>query len=418
MSRNRPDHIGRASWKTLLPLIFLLPTGCSKPRPEASSASEPTAPRSNQVVIDRSALDSGRIQIDEVRRIQFSQPLVVTGQVGVNERRTVRMGALADGRIVRVLADVGDHVTRGQKLAELSSHEVHDARADFAKAQAEMSKRQTELEFARNAHARTVRLHELKAASVEQLQRAEADLRAAELAVTQAQADIGRIEDHLHHLGLSSEGAVEEYGRPISRVPGQYDEQELIPVLAPLPGTVLKRLVSQGTVVTSSDDLFVVSDLSSLWVKAAVPERYLPRLKTGQAVRIQVQAYPSEDFPARVSQIGDTLDPETRTIQVRCETNNVRGKLKPEMYATVLFEIGESAEVLAVPQASLEDINGKSTVFVAKEGGLFEARSVRTGRQTDGSIEILEGLRAGEKVASAGSFLLKSEFLKAEMSPD
>jgi membrane fusion protein, heavy metal efflux system len=229
---------------------------------------------------------------------------------------------------------------------------------------------------------------------------------------------VGRVEEHLQHLGLSSEGAMEEYSEARERRAGKFEQSELIPVVAPLSGTVLKRMVSPGTVVTPSNDLFVVSDLSSLWVNAEVPEKYLAKLKLGLHVMIHVQAYGNEPFQARISQIGDTLDPDTRTVQVRCQTDNKSQKLKPEMYANIGFDLGGQQETTAIPSAALQEINGTTVVFLQEAETRFRLRNVRVGRQVEPLSEILEGLKPGEKVVSVGSFLLKSEVLKKQMTEE
>ncbi|HEU0008074.1 MAG TPA: efflux RND transporter periplasmic adaptor subunit, partial [Terriglobia bacterium] len=134
------------------------------------------------VVVDPAALREGRIALSEVKRDRIPEVLRVTGRIGVNENQTARVGAITQGRVVRVLANVGDSVQRGQPLAEMHSHEVHDIRAELTKARAELDRRRSEVQFFSKARDRAVRLHSLKAASLEQLQRAEADVIVAEQA--------------------------------------------------------------------------------------------------------------------------------------------------------------------------------------------------------------------------------------------
>jgi cobalt-zinc-cadmium efflux system membrane fusion protein len=391
--------------------------GCSRTAPER--VTEAAAPgETDLVALAPEVARQGRIAVQEVVRAALPEVLRAPGRVGVDENRTARVGAVSDGRIVRVLANVGDRVEMGQRLAELHSHEVHEARSDYAKAQAEHDRRQAELRYARNARDRAKRLYELKAGSLEHLQRAETDLRHAEMALQAAQADIGRVEEHLHHLGLSTAGAVEEYSEPRAAAPHKYEQEELVPVAAPLAGTVIQRMVTPGAVVSPSTDLFVVSDLTSLWVNAQLPERHLPAVRVGRPVRISVQAYGDTVFAGRITHIGDTLDPETRTVQVRCQTDNASGRLKPEMYATVTFDLGQAQEALVVPTSAIQDIKSEAVVFVRVDETHFRARRVQVGRQADSRTEILEGLQAGEKVATTGSFLLKSELLKGQMAAE
>jgi cobalt-zinc-cadmium efflux system membrane fusion protein len=257
--------------------LTLLGHGCSH-QPEKDSPAAPGNLEPDVVVLDPMVLHEGRIVLEEVKQERLPEVLRVTGRIGVNENRTARVGAITSGRVVRVFANVGDRVQRGQLLAEMHSHEVHDVRAEMTKAQAELDRRRSELQFARKARDRTARLHALKAASLEQVQRAEADLTVAEQAVISAQAEIERIAEHLRYLGVAPENDTEADQRARPATPGTHEPSEWVPVVAPLAGIVLKRMVTPGAVVTASSDLFEISDLRTLWVNAEVLEYYLRSL--------------------------------------------------------------------------------------------------------------------------------------------
>jgi membrane fusion protein, heavy metal efflux system len=395
-------------------LLFLTACGSNPPPPVA--APPPPAPAEKVVRVDITPVREGRIQWQAARVAPMPEILQVTGKIGVNENLTSRIGSLVDGRVVAVFANVGDRVARGKMLAQIHSREVHDSRSEYAKAVAELKHREGELEFATNARNRAKKLYELKATSLEQVQRAETDMHNAQLGITSAQAEINRISEHLLHLGVSAEGAEEEYAKPGK--PGEFDEDELVPVVAPIGGTVLKRMFSPGVVVSPASDLMIISDLSSLWVNAEVPERYLSSLKVGRNVNITVQAYGATVFSGRITHIGDSLNPETRTVEVRCETRNADGRLKPEMYATVSFEVGEIHDTLLIPTAAVQDIEGQTAVFVRESDTQFRPRQIRIGRQAGDETQVLEGLKPGELVVSNGSFLLKSELLKSQVAED
>ncbi len=408
----------RISFLSAVPALALtLLAACGTRPAEAPPAAATPAPRDPKLVrVDAAPVRDGRIRWQAVRLAPMPEVLQVTGRIGVNENLTSRIGSIVDGRVIAVYANVGDRVTQGKLLARLHSHEVHDARAEYAKAMAELRRRQGELEFATNARNRAARLYELKAASLEQVQRTETDMHSAQLGIASAQAEINRIEEHLRHLGVSAEGAEEEYAKPGK--PGEFEEDELVPVLAPIAGTVLKRFCSPGAVVSPASDLMVVSDLSVLWVNAEVAEKYLSALKVGRVVDITVQAYGDTVFPGRITHIGDSLNPETRTVEVRCEARNTDGRLKPEMYATVSLEVGEMREAVLVPTEAVQDVDGQATVFVRESDTQFRARPITVGRQSGQETQVLEGLKPGESVVTGGSFLLKSELLKSQVSED
>jgi cobalt-zinc-cadmium efflux system membrane fusion protein len=183
-------------------------------------------------------------------------------------------------------------------------------------------------------------------------------------------------------------------------------------VRTPFAGIVLERLVTQGTAVTPGSPLFVVSDLSTLWVLAEVDEAHLAAAKVGRAATVHVAAYPGESFAATVTYIGETVNPKTRRVTIRCETPNADGRLKPEMYATV--DLGESDPhpVIAVPAGAVQSVNGRMVVFVADGPGRYRTKTVEPGTERDGQVEIKGGLTEGDRVVTAGAFVLKSELLK------
>jgi len=147
-----------------------------------------------------------------------------------------------------------------------------------------------------------------------------------------------------------------------------------------------------------------------------VPERFLRLVRTGQRVEIAVQAFAGRVFHAAVAQIGDVLNPDTRTVQVRCQAKNPEGFLKPEMYATIAFEFAATDNAVLVPASAVQEVGGQSVVFVREGDTRFRLRPLRTGRQAGEWIEALEGIRPGDAVVSAGGFLLKSELLKRQMA--
>jgi RND family efflux transporter MFP subunit len=190
----------------------------------------------------------------------------------------------------------------------------------------------------------------------------------------------------------------------------------LLEIRSPISGTILERPVSQGAVVTPSDTLYVISDLSRLWIIAQVPERQLSLVRNGMTVDVAVTAYPGRTFSARVLQVENRLDPETRTVQLRCEIANPRGELKTEMYVNLVLRSPSGTPAVVVPATAVQQTDGEHLVFVPEGEGQFRARRVEAGRQSGSQIEILQGVAEGEQIVVEGSFSLKSELLKSQMS--
>lgn len=405
---------GAAAFLILLSLSW----SCSSaPPPEPTEAAAPKSLQST-VELDPEAVQLAGIEFAEAVRAGLPEMLEVPGRIGVNENRTARVGALVDGRITGVHANVGDRVREGQILAEIQSYEVDDTRAQYAKARAELERANSQLEFSQKIRDRAARLYELKAGSLEELQRAEADLHRAQTEIVVIQAEMGRLDEKLEQLGLSIEGAFDEYAQPGGAQSKHFEALERVPIVSPLTGTILQRMVTPGTVVSPSDDAFVVSDLSTLWVQAEVPESYLASLKEGQTVEVRVEAYADTTFPARLAHVGDVLNPATRTVQVRCEAANPKGRLRSEMYATVRFDLGTDEETILLPRSSIQTVDDRNLVFVRKAASSFDVRPVELGRMTETQVSVLDGIQPGENVVTEGSFLLKSELLKTRMQEE
>jgi multidrug efflux pump subunit AcrA (membrane-fusion protein) len=394
-------------------LASLLLTSCgapAAPEPAAPDASaEPPSPAGPRVVrLSAKSARAAGIRIGVAERAEVADSIEVAGRVTLDEDRTARVGSFIEGVVTTCCKSVGSYVRKGDILAEVHSHGTHEIVAEYLTTQAELRSAQSELEYARQAHDRAAKLLELKAGSLQAVQRSETDVRAAEAAVAAAEAAVRRARAHLDFYGLDPE-AVEN---------PKEGEEPRIDILAPMSGAIVERSVKLGDVVTPSTEMYVLSDLSRLWVIAQVPEERLGALRTGMQVEVRTRAFPDRAFPGRVTQVSSELDPETMTVQVRCSVPNPGGELKTGMYATVGLRSESMRSILAVPEDAIQRIDDSPVVFVAGGEGAFEVRRVREGRRVDDKIEIVEGLQDGERIAVSGAFVLKSELLKAELAGD
>lgn len=323
------------------------------------------------------------------------------GLVAFDEGRTARIGSFVQGIILETAVQVGDRVGTGQVLATMHSTIVHDTWAAYRKAVAERRRAEHELAFTVQAHERAKRLYADAALSLQDLQRAETNRIDASELLDMAQTEVRRAEEELEHLGITnSEDPSGESG-------------EQIPVRTPVRGLVLERFVTTGTTVTPGTPLFVVSDLSAVWVLAEIDESLLSHVAVGRPVEVRVAAYNNERFHGTVTLIGDTVNPKTRRITVRCSLPNADGRLKPEMFATVILEQQEMRRAVVVPSDAIQSIGGNTTVFVSEPDNRFRAQPIKIGTDDNGQVEVLSGLRAGDPVVVAGSFVLKSEMLRS-----
>ena len=397
--------------RSLLGAALVALAGCGPDPMDMGVAAPPVQARpADSVTISPAAQADSGITTVEVTPQAIPEVIRTTARLTNDENHTWRVGAVAEGRMVRVQANPGDVVEKDQILAQMHSHDIHESRALYKKAQADLARVEGIAEYQMRLRDRAQRLLNLKAGSVAQLEQAETEYRNAQTDVHNAEIELERTKTHLVEvLGIPAEE---------SDVPQSTDgeDNDLIPVRAPAAGVVLQRNVTPGTVVNPANDLFLVSDLSMLWAIAEVNEEHLAKLHVGMPVRIFVQAYPDRPFMGRIGKLGELLDPATRTIPVRIDLPNAKGLLKPEMYADAEIELGRSDPALVVPAEAVQDVRGEPVVFVQTAPDRFEPRPVRTGKTWDQSYEILSGLEPGDKVVVEAAFVLKSEFLKASLS--
>jgi cobalt-zinc-cadmium efflux system membrane fusion protein len=188
-----------------------------------------------------------------------------------------------------------------------------------------------------------------------------------------------------------------------------------MPLVSPLSGVVARNEAVTGAGVEPTQMLYLVADLSVLWVKADVPERDLGRVQAGQPAEIRVQAYPDRTFTGRVQTLGRALDEESRTLTVRIVVPNRDDALKSGMLAQVSLLTGGGEEAVTVPADAVQRDGERSLVFVEQQSGVFAVREVTVGRKAGNRIEIRSGVEPGEKVVTTGSFRLKSDMKKTEM---
>jgi len=376
-----------------------LAAGCRSDAPQEPSPGAPPEARTTVQVSEADAKAAG-IETATARIVERTDPLEASGVATFDERRTARLGSLVEGVVDELRVQPGDRVARGAVVARLHSHIIHDAWADYFKAQAERRRTETELEYARTAESRAARLVADKALSPQELERARADVNAASQAVAAALAEITRAEQELEHYGIKA--------RPDA---DPRDEGE-VPVVAPFAGTVIERLSTEGAPVTPGTPLVVLSDLSRVWITAEIDEALIGRVATGGTATIRTAAYPGESFAGTLTAVGDVVNPMTRRVTLRIEVDNPGHRLKPQMFVTASLGAAGPRRVLAVPSRAVQAMEGETVVFVRIGADQFARRSVTVGADVDGLVEVVSGLAEGDVVATAGAFLLKSDLLR------
>jgi cobalt-zinc-cadmium efflux system membrane fusion protein len=287
------------------------------------------------------------------------------------------------GPVSRISVAPGEVVRKGQSMLYVASPDYAQMRTNYLKARDLLS-------LAEKNYARSEELYAHGAIS-------QADLLQAESTRNQAKADFEAAQQALKVLGVQDLESLLK-GPPSPE----------IPVLAPIAGEVVERLVGPGQVVQSgATQCFTISNMSTVWVLANVYEHDLGYVKEGDPVSIRTDAYPTV-FRGKISYIAPALDPASRTLQVRIVTENPDGKLKKDLYVTATVQAGVMENALTVPDAAvLRTTENQPFVYVATGTNEFAQRLVRIGDSLGGRTHILGGLQPGERVAADGSLFLQ-----------
>ena len=373
-------------------------SGCDGTPSTSVVAPPPTASVEGQVRL--SAKESLRVgvAVQPVVRSEFRTYREFPALVQPNQRAMADITTLVRGRVVDVYADLGQQVEANALLAILYSSELGLAQSAYLKARAK-------LHLADQAYARAKFLLEEKV-----IGEAEAQRRQAELLSMQAEAHESR--DRLKLLGMNDDQFL--------RLGRSQDIQSHVPIVAPFAGRIIGRNLTRGEVVETTEKLFVIADLSEVWVLANIPERDIAFVHAiyasgGRQAEVKINAYPKEVMMGTITYVGDVLDPATRTMQLRLELPNPDGRFKPEMFATIRLSSEPQPDQLVVPEAALQRDQGRTFVFVQRDADVYETREVHVGESNGSFSTILGGLNEGDPVVTHGAFLLKSELLKKQV---
>lgn len=357
--------------KLLLPLLLMLAlTACSR-APEEEKV-PPIRSEGERVIL----AEPDKADFLKLATVEADQrgSLRLPGRLVWNEEKTVRLFPQLGGRVQKISADVGQVVSSGQVLAVLNSADYGQALADAQKARAAAA-------VAGQALERSRQLREAGIVAEKDWQQAEADASAA-------RAEAARAGQRLAGLGGASDGSYA--------------------LKSPLAGTVVERNLNPGMEFRPDQGgapLFVVTDPASLWIQIDAGEADLAYLKAGEKLQVESRQYPGETFSGVIRHVADFVDPATRTIKVRGEVPNADRRLKGEMFVTALI-VMPPRNLLRVPAAAVFLQGNRRYVFVEEARGRYRRQLVDAGAERDGSVELLSGVKAGERVVVEGNLHL------------
>jgi cobalt-zinc-cadmium efflux system membrane fusion protein len=381
-------------------LLWPSKTGKPVPAPRSVSFEESSTPQTGNAGEQILTLAPEQVQRAGLKiETVGEQPAVeaagqmTTGTVQANSYKETPVVSIVGGIVRSVNGELGQNVRRGQKVAVVFSNELADTQSRYLAAVATLDEHHRH-------HLRTIKLVEIGAASRQDLETATTQYREAE-------TNLANLRQKLLLLGLSPQRI--NSLNSISQI-----SSEVI-VTAPSSGTLTSRSVNTGEVIEANKELMRITDLSSIWVVGQVYEKDLATVRVGSGANITSDAYPARVFRGRVSYVDPKIEPATRTAQVRIELANPGQMFKIGMYVNVAFGAMGAAErtTPVVPKGAVQTIGNQQFVFVASEKpNEFALRAVRLGSESKGLYLVLEGLNAGERIVTDGSFLLRAEWLK------
>lgn len=372
----------------VLALSHALLTGCGKAPATAAPPAEPRDPLTVSVNPQiTTSLTLGTVGMADVR-----ETMRVTGRIEVDETRMARVGSSVTGRVTDLEATVGQMVRRGQVLATINSTELSNAQLSFLKAYSQRL-------LAERAASRSQQLLDADVIGTAEHQR-----RLSEL--TQANAELSAASGQLKVLGMSE--------RAIATLRESRSVNSVAQIVSSIAGTVIERKVTEGQVVQPADSIYLVADLSRVWIVADIPEQSASLVRVGEQLEAEIAALAGRRLSGKLSFVSPTVHPESRTIRARMDVPNPAGDYKPAMLATVLIKGAAQRRTVVPVDAVVRDEN-REYVFVMIGDGRYQARLVNLGPEYEGLRIVHGGVREGERIVVEGAFHLNNERKRREL---
>jgi cobalt-zinc-cadmium efflux system membrane fusion protein len=426
---------------------------------ETVARRNPNAPRIIKLTAE--AAKQADIKTEPVEERELSVPLHLTGRIEPDFGKEVDVSSRVSGKVTALRLKPGETVSAHEVMAIVDSREISELEAevieakskyDIARAHEERERQIYQEQIARpkalidakSAFRRAKVQRDLADAEfkrVEGLYRekisAQKDFLAAQARLAEAQADYDQaLLDQQRESELFKDKSLLKRDLQLAQAEAAREKQHLntlkqrleflgvantdieavvsqgkiggtTRILAPETGVVSHFDVAVGESIHPDKSLFKITDLSTVIVSADLPEVDLPRVKLGNQVKVKVASYPNETFTGVISFISEHVHADTRMVPIRARLENRQRRFKTNMFAEIDLE-GQMQTLLACPKAALQEHNGQHIVFVATDDG-FEERKVELGKATESMVEIVSGLKPGERVATQGSLMLKTE---------
>ncbi len=368
--------------------------------PHAKSVETASPNRAKLPRYEPSAAEWASLTVEPVSERVFRAEHITEGKIAVNEDSSTPIFSPYAGRVTKLLVKPSDRVERGQPLFIVEATDTVQGLNDFIAALSALKSARSKLNLAEIVEKRQNDLYQGKAVPLKDWQQAQNDLNTAQNDMRSAETALEAARNRLRILGRSEEQISSfEQTRQISAD---------TPIYSPLDGTVVQRKVGPGQFVNSgaSDPVFVIGDLSSLWLLAFVRESEASDIRVGQEIAFTLLAMPGRQFKARIDYVAPAIDPATRRLLVRANIDNKDDLLKPEMFANVTIFTGGDHPSVAVPKQALIYEGQHVRLWVAHDDKSIELREIETGLSNGDLVEVKTNLQPGEKIVTRGSLFI------------
>jgi len=371
------------------------PQATEKPKAAAPQTKVPSQEQQEQAVQEAPQVEitpelQQRIGVKTVKAIvkPIQKTIRTVGRIEIDERNQATVNTKIEGWIEKLYVDyTGRYVKKGEPLAEIYSHELLATQQEFINTKKWVGKQTIPTPQEGHNHGAKAETPEPASVLKQMLEKdAAATLEAA------------RQRLRLWDMSEAQIKKIEETGQPV----------RTITLYSPVSGYITQKMAVQGMKVMPGEKLFDVADLSHVWIVADIYEYELSAVRVGQPVKITLSYFPGREWASKIDYIYPIFSAETRTAKVRLTLPNPRGELKPQMFTNVEIRINLGKK-LTIPDSAVIDTGKGQVVYVDRGNGFFEPREIQTGLRADGAVEVLRGLKTGEKVASSANFLIDSE---------
>src|SRR5476651_1134593 len=340
------------------------------------------------------------LTIEPVAEHVFRAETVTEGKIAVDEDRATPVFSPYVGRVTKLLARPGDSVVQGQPLFVIEAADTVQAQNDFIAAMTGLNKARSALDLAKLQDTRARDLFEGKAVPLKDYQQTQATLIQAQNDQRSAETALEAARNKLRILGLTDDDIT------TFRQKGRINPETTI--FSPIAGTVVHRKIGPGQYISAgaSDPVFVIGDLSTVWLTAFVRETEASVVSVGQEIAFNVLALPGRTLTARINYVSAAIDPATRRLLVRAIVDNKDGQLKPEMFANVTIYSASDHPAIGVPKQALIYEGGQVRIWVAHEDKSIELRLIKTGLTNGDLVEVRGNLNPGEQIVTKGSLFI------------